>query len=285
MITDFETDFIYFSELLKTKKEFISTCYSIAEILNFFEVKYGFLSDTNDIWTRDYMPIQISDNHFIEYRYDPDYLQAKKYRCLKTYSDLVCDSINLSTVKSDIILDGGNVVKSSNCVILTDKIIEENKAFYKPIELINKLKEILKVEKVVLIPWDKEEPFGHADGMLRFINDETVLIQGYYDTYPEAFRNQLFGSLEKNGIHWEKLTFDVEKEDTRNWAYMNFLQTKDLILLPKLGFDEDNQAKEQFGKYYPSYKERNRIRQVDVTEIVKGEGALNCISWTIKKTV
>lgn len=283
MITDLETNNVFFSKLLNTDSRFSDTCQHITAIMGSFGVKYKFLDNTKDIWARDYMPIQVSNNKFIEYRYDPDYLQAKKYRNLKSYPDLICDTIGLRTQKTDLIIDGGNIIKSSNCVILTDKVIEENKEFYKPEKLIEKLREIFEVDKVALIPWDKKNDYlGHADGMMRFINNEKVLIQGYLDSYPDNFRQKLFSTLEKCGLNWERISFEVNKEDDRNWAYLNFLQTKDIILIPSLGIEEDDQALKQIKKYYPDYAGNDRIAQVDMTEIVKLGGALNCITWTVK---
>ena len=225
------------------------------------------------------MPIQISKSKFIEYRYDPNYLQGKWKGCrdLKTYPDIVCDSIELTTEKSDIILDGGNVVKSDNCLILTDKVVVENKLSYSKTELIDKLKKTFEVEKIILIPWDKKEKFGHSDGVLRFINNNTVLINEIYE-----YDTKLLYRLRQNGIDYEFLKFKVNRKDKRNWAYINFLQTKDLILLPKLKIDEDKQAMEQIEKYYPDYAKDNRIVQIDMSKVIKFGGALNCISWTIK---
>ena len=282
MIPDQDTNTVYFSGLLKTK--YPDTCMQITGILDSFHIPYRFLPFTKDIWARDFMPIQISEYKFLEYRYDPDYLQAKKYRDSKSYPDLICDNIGIKTNKTDLIIDGGNVIKSSNCVIMTDKVLEENKSIYKPADLIAKLKVVFEVEKIVLIPWDKENDyFGHADGMIRFINNEKVLVQGYFDTYDESFKKKLYGSLEHNGLRWEKLNYDVAIEDERNWAYMNYLQTKDLILLPAFGIDEDIQALNQIQEYFPEYAKKDRIRQVDMTDIEKeGGGALNCISWTVK---
>ena len=118
MITDFETNIIYFSELLKTEERFAKTFGEITSILKTVDIEPKLLPKTKDIWARDYMPIQITENKFVEYRYDPDYLQGNsdeiETRELKTYPDIVCDSINLKTVKTDIILDGGNVVKHKN---------------------------------------------------------------------------------------------------------------------------------------------------------------------------
>lgn len=284
MIADNQTNVVYLSSLLKSDSRYTKTCNEITTILESFKIPFKFLESTNDIWARDYMPIQLSKNRFIEYRYDPDYLQGLKpdQRDLKTYPDLVCESIIIETAKSNIILDGGNVIKSTNCVILTDKIFEENKKHYDRTQLIDKLKELFEVDKIVIIPWDKSEPYGHADGMIRFIDDLTVLINGYFREISKRFEKEFFGSLEQNGLEYCELTYNVPNPNEKlNWAYINFLHTKDLIIVPKFGIEEDQQAFDQIKNYFPEYSNQNRICQVDMNETAKYDGALNCISWTV----
>ena len=146
MITDSQTNFVYFSDLLQTMPAYAEFCERLTCILNKHKIDYSFLPETNDIWCRDYMPIQVNKNKFVEYRYDPDYLQAKKNRKLKTYPDLVCDKIGLQTIKTDLILDGGNVIKWRDKVILTDKVISENSAKYRKSELLSKLEGLFEVD-------------------------------------------------------------------------------------------------------------------------------------------
>lgn len=278
MITDRQTNTIYFSELLKTDERFSKVVGEIFSALNSFDVNPKFLPKTKDIWARDYMPIQVSESKFIEYRYDPDYLQGyyKGQRDLKTYPDIVCDTIDLKTEKSDIVLDGGNFVKSSDCIILTDKIVKENRLLYSKQELIKELEESFEIDKVVLIPWNTEEEYGHADGMLRFIDNETVLISHLYqkDTI-------LLSRLKRSGLKHEFLNFKVKQKHKFNWAYINFLQTEDLILLPAIGADEDVQALEQIKEFYPDYKDK--IIQAKINDVINYHGALNCITWTTKE--
>ncbi|MEZ5197501.1 MAG: agmatine deiminase family protein [Bacteroidales bacterium] len=277
MISDFETNTIYFSE--KLKKDFPKTCNQIIEALKSKGIEPKFLPNTNDIWARDFMPIQVSENKFIEYRYDPDYLQAKKYRKLKSYPDIICESIGLKTVKTDLIIDGGNVIKSKDCVILTDKIVVENKDFYTKEKLIDKLKNLFEIEKIVLIPWDKKEQYGHADGMIRFIDENSVLIPKYFDEYDKEFNNKLFGELDKNGLSWKKMELNIQNENS--WGYLNFLQTQNVILLPTFGIDEDDLVLKQMKNYFTDYSD-GKIIKINMSEIIKHDGALNCISWTIK---
>ena len=278
MISDRDTNTIYFSEKLKTDPRFIETSNQIVSILETFGAKFDFLPNTKAIWARDYMPIQVNDNKFIEYRYDPDYLQGhwKGCRDSKTYPDIVCEVLKLKTEKSDLNLDGGNFVKSSNCIILTDKIVNENQHSYKKNELIKKLHDTFQVEKVILIPWYKKEKYGHSDGVLRFIDNDSVLISHYYRT-----DSVMLHRLKSGGLKPEFIDCKVKKRDKRNWAYINFLQTKDLILLPKFEIDEDIQAFEQIEKFYPDFK--GKIAQINMTDIVKFGGALNCITWTTKE--
>jgi agmatine deiminase len=276
MIPDWQTNQIYLSKRFEANERFKENYNKINSVLNSNGTSPKLLPDTNDIWARDYMPIQINENTFIEYRFDPDYLQKtrKGYRDTKTYPDLVCTSIGLKTTKSDIIMDGGNLVKSANCIILTEKIVKENSLKYSKKELIKKLHETFQVEKVVLIPQDKQERYGHSDGMVRFIDNETVVTQYYFKGYSAMLK-----PLQQAGLKIEYINYDVKKKDNkRNWAYLNFLQTNDLILLPKFGIDEDDQALEQIKDFYPDY--RNSIAQVEMNDIVDYHGALNCISWT-----
>jgi agmatine/peptidylarginine deiminase len=278
MISDFQTNTVYFSDLINTLSIFKEPSKKIFSTLNSFGIKYKFLPKTNDIWARDYMPIQINSSEYIEYRYDPDYLQgnSKGYRNLKSYPDIICDSIGLKTIKSSLIIDGGNIVKSSNCIIFTDKLIKENSHSHSRTELIKELQTTFKVEKIVFIPWDKNEEYGHSDGMIRFIDDETVLLN-----YPYNKDSNIISSLKKSNLKLEYLDFSKKTNNKFNWAYINFLQIENLIIIPKFGLDEDYQAYEQICSYYTNYK--GRISQVDVTEFVKRGGALNCISWTIRE--
>jgi len=283
MISDFQTNTIYFSDLLQKDKKFAETFHEISIILESVNISHKFLPPyTKDIWARDYMPIHVSKDKFVEFRYDPDYLQdlGKYGRDIKTYPDLICNALSLKTVKSDLIIDGGNVVKSENNAILTDKIVQENKKMYSRKDLLKKLVVLFETERIVLIPWDKKERFGHSDGMLRFISEDKVLINGIYNRQ-NGFKKDLLKTLEMFKIDWDWMSFDVEKEDSRNWAYINFLQTKDIILVPKFEIEEDNQALEIFKKHFPVYDEKDRIKQVNMRSVVKFGGALNCISWTI----
>jgi len=282
MITDKETNTVYFSEKLQEQSPEIAK--QIADTLGLLGSKPVFLKGTKDIWARDYMPVQVDTRKFIQYTFYPDYLL--KLEDIKSDPDTICADLNLNALRSDIVLDGGNVVKSANCVIMTDKIILENKLKYNKEQLLVKLRELFEVDKIVFIPWDRGERYGHADGMVRFIDSETVLLQGYYrtrkDLFEDGFIEQLLGSLKENHLKYEFLDVDYTEKINSKFAYLNYLQTKDFILLPSLGIDKDDEKlKDEISKYFPGYG--NRIRKIKMNSIISRGGALNCISWTIKE--
>lgn len=284
MIADWQTNKVYFSSKLKTK--FPEIFVQIKKELETLGQKPHLLPKTNDIWLRDFMPIQISDNRFLEYRYDPDYLQGNseepETREIKSYPDIICNEINLPTIKSDLVLDGGNIVKSENSVILTKKIFWENKRLYSEKELVKKIRKSFEVDKVVLIPWDEYCKFGHSDGMVRFINNDTVLISGFYEQVDSKFRKDLLKPLKQAKLNCEWLRCS-KKETESNIAYINFLQTKDMILIPSLNrIKQDEEVFEKISNFFPDYSKNKKIRKIDMRKIVREYGALNCITWSIK---
>jgi agmatine/peptidylarginine deiminase len=283
MITDAQTNFVYFSELLRSSPEFKSFFAQLTNILDKHKISYGFLPETKDIWCRDYMPVQVSKSTFVEYRYDPDYLQSKKERSTKTYPDIVCDALSLNTIKTSIILDGGNVIKSDNKVILTDKVLVENKHQYTRDQLISILKTLFGVNDIIFIPWDKEnEEFGHADGMIRFIDENSVLINSYFREYSPKFKKAFFSARPDHNLDFMELDFNVSSPNEKlSWGYINYLQMKDLLLIPRFGIEEDQQALNKISQVFPEYAVKGQIEPIDASVIIKYGGVLNCISWNI----
>ncbi len=266
--TDIETNIVYFSEWIK---DFV--CYdAIIQKLTKHQIKYDLLPHTKDYWVRDCMPVQVSDTEFIQYIYNPNYLQKETYYITKP--DTCCNHLGIPTKKIDLVLDGGNIIKCSDCLIMTDKVFSEN-GHVSRMQLINMLENSFRCE-VVFIPWDRYEEYGHADGMVRFIEDKKVLLNNYIN-FDKSLRNRIIRSLQDK-FEIIELEYSVPLSSSNSWAYINYLQVGKFILLPALGIAEDKQAYMQFASLFPDYQ----IEQVNVAEIVKLGGALNCISWNIK---
>ena len=94
MITDDRTYVVFLSTWLK--KSYPKFFDKFTACLNENDIKWRFIGNTADIWCRDYMPIQIETDEFVQYRYYPDYLTKresdKKYI---TNPDKACKSIGV----------------------------------------------------------------------------------------------------------------------------------------------------------------------------------------------
>ena len=76
-----------------------------------------------------------------------------------------------------------------------------------------------------------------------------------------------------------ELRFDIKKPYKNNWAYINWLQTDKVLILPKFNAPEDEQAFEQISTLMPEYE--GKIVTVEATDLIRHEGCLNCASWTV----
>ncbi len=232
------------------------------------------ITSKKHVWARDYMPIQQSADRFIQYVYSPDYL--KDYPDYIPNVDDIMTSLDITPERTDIVLDGGNLINCSGRIIMTDKIFHENPS-YSPNALTKKIEQLFESE-LILIPWDRYEPFGHADGMVRYINGNDVLLNNYIDFDP-SLRTRLRAALQPH-FHIEELHYVTKKRSPLNWAYINFLHVSNHLFVPSLSLEEDHQALSQLQDFYSPC----HIHPIPhCRNLIKDGGALNCISWNIRK--
>lgn len=278
MITDFRCNTVYLSSLLRRRSP--DTCASLVSALERHGVSYHFLDHTNDVWCRDYMPVQVAEDVFCGFTYDPDYLhESEKLLASRTDGNRVCRELGIDVKIPPIplVIDGGNVIRCDDKIIMVEKVFRENRHLGKG--LAKALEEHFMAELVVL-PWDEFEFYGHADGLVRYIGDDRVLITNY-DRFDEPFTRKAVGLLRQHFREAVKLEYDVPRQHKHNWAYINWLQTDRVLLIPSFGYAEDEQAFEQIVSLMPTY--RGHAEMIDAKDLIRHEGCLNCASWTIRR--
>lgn len=279
MITDSQTNKVYFSKRITWYKMWPA----LKEALDKHGVPYVFLERTRDKWVRDYMPIQMAKDRFVSYVYDPDYLQ--KDRALITDWETI-PGLDLpgENVRTRLIIDGGNVVKCADGVIMTDKVFLENRRLQlSRKEVMEELERLF--GKVVILPWnigDEWDFCGHADGMVRYVGGNRVLVNNLVNHPESAWQlKEIHETLSAAGMDFEDLDYGRSR-DVNDWAYLNFLQVGDVIFMPTLDKPQtDRLAAEQISAIYGC-----EVVPIPSLSLVKangkyGGGALNCISWNI----
>jgi len=280
MIPGKETNMVYLSEKLQSDERCIKTSMALLEVLDQHSVKYQFLKATKDIWCRDYMPIQIEKNKFVQFRYEPSYLKDD----LELQSDTieVCKANRIEPKFSKINLDGGNVVNWSDRAIISDRVFTENPEYSSKTKLITELEKLLEVE-IIVIPQINSEMTGHADGLVRFVDRNTLLGNDREQEY-KYWKNGINKVLKENGLDYIDIPFLNHKEkkcsDHAIGCYVNYLEIGDLIVLP-IFETKDNKDKEVYDKFQQIFPDR-KVEIINYNEAGYFGGLLNCTTWTIK---
>lgn len=279
MVSNKETNTVYFSEKLRSDKRFAKTCNALTELLDKHSIKYDFLKATKDIWCRDYMPIQIGKGKFVQFRYEPSYLSNK----IELQSDPkeVCKINHIKPQFSKINLDGGNVVNWSDRVIISDRVFNENPEYSGKNKLISEIEKLIEAE-IIIIPQIKSDMTGHADGMVRFVDRNTVLGNDRNQEY-KYWKEGINKALKEKGIDYIDIPFLQHKEkkypDHAIGCYVNYLEVGNLIVLP-IFETEKNKDLEVYDKFKEIFPDR-KIETINYNKIGLYGGLLNCTTWTI----
>lgn len=270
---------VYMSELLKTR--YPKTCDELTRILEKHNVKYSFLKGTKDIWCRDYMPVQTESGKFIQFIYDPSYLKGnKEWEESRTDVKEVCKLNGIDTQYSDINIDGGNVLICDGRAIISDRIFPENPNWDRD-ELIKELGRLLECE-IVIIPTEKADVIGHADGMVRFVNRNTILGNNLAAEY-KYWREGMQKVIEQYGLKYIDVPFFVAKDSKYPLSaigiYVNYLEVNNLIVLPIFGRDEDQQVIDIIKSAFPD----RVVETINYNDVALEGGLLNCTTWVARR--
>lgn len=269
---------VYVSELLTSR--YPKICKDLFRILEKHKINYSFIKGTKDIWCRDYMPIQTESGKLIQFKYDPSYLKDKK-EDVDSRSDVkeVCRLNNLDVVFSDINLDGGNVLICDGRAIISERVFSENKDKDRN-ELIKDLCKLLECE-IIIIPEIHTDMTGHADGMVRFVNKNTILGNNLAAEL-KYWREKMQKVIDEYDLKYIDVPF-FEPKDPKHplsaiGVYVNYLEVNNLIVLPVFGRDEDKQVVSILKEQFPE----KVIETIDYNEIAQEGGLLNCTTWVVQ---
>jgi agmatine deiminase len=276
MITDIQTNFLFLADTIVEKHPMFYRQFET--VLKECGISFGVLPGTRDIWARDYMPIQVTADKFVQFVYNPDYLKDEYGQKIISDTDSICKKIGIAPVKSSIKVDGGNVVRSSNKVIMCDKVFLENPQISEK-QLIKELQEQLETDQLIFIPTDPSDKIGHADGMVRFLDDRTVLINNF-SKEKIHFQLNFRMALHNAGLDWVEIPYNpYDNKDMieANGIYINYLQMQDVIVLPVFGMKEDELAISVLESLFPN----DKLGIINCNDIAKQGGVLNCATWNI----
>lgn len=218
------------------------------------------------------MPVKTKSGKYVSFRYEPSYLADDPQLRTNFKTDIAPSFKVDNLVYTDINLDGGNVAfsPSKEKVIISDRVYSENPSWHKT-ELTAKLAKLLEAN-VIIIPSLKSDMTGHADGMVRFVNENTVVTNAPLSSF--GFETKVKKALQNHGIEVLDFPYFDSNGDSAIGCYLNFLEIEQAIFLPVFGVDTDNKAVQTAKHIF-----HKAIVPVNINEIAAYGGLLNCISW------
>ena len=252
-------------------------------------IDFEMITSTN-IWCRDYLPIQTKSGNYVKFRYKTQGYDI--YPQLKV-EDEIGDFPNVKY--SDLILDGGNCQLYGNRAIITNVVFDHNPQ-YDHLEIIAQLTDLLEAE-IIIIPPEPGDELGHADGIVRWLNQYYVLVNEYQgDDEYDAYSIQLSRILKNHNLravsfpNMYHLRPQITEEEFRThfphgdafndgYGYaINFLRVKRLVFVPVFGIPEDIKTMETARTYFPDCS----VIACDCREISREGGLMHCITKEYK---
>jgi agmatine deiminase len=274
---------VYLSGLLE---EQFPECFNrLTTILKKHSVEFRLLKGTKDIWCKDYMPIQTESGKLIQFRYEPSYLKGnKEWEDSRSDVKEVCRQNGFEPVFSNINLDGGNVLLCSGRAIVSDRIFTENPEYTDKEQLVKVLSELLEAE-VIIIPAQNGDMTGHADGMVRFVDHDTILGNNRSDEY-KYWTNGIEKVLKDYNLKYIDVPFFYSYKDSKHpdhaiGVYVNYLEVGNLIVLPvfEVEGNKDDEAIAAFKQIFPD----KIIETINFNDVALEGGVLNCTTWVYRK--
>ena len=277
-----ESQVVYLSARLVS--QYPETCKRLTDILNKHNIPFAFLEGTKDIWCRDYMPVQTPSGKLIQFRYEPSYLNDPKYSDSRSDVKHVDEVNGITPIFSDINLDGGNVVMYGNKAIITDRIFSENPEWPEE-KLKAELANLLECEIIIIPAYKPEYDFtGHADGMMRFVDSNTVLVNNLDQDFV-YMKKAIIKALDKANLNYINFPWFEHKikgnTDHAIGIYLNYLEVGNLIIMPIFGVEgnRDAEAIAKLKKVSPN----KTIETIDYNDVALTGGILNCTTWVLRK--
>jgi len=273
---------VYFSSILKDKAYDQLLSILQKELIK-WSIGYKFLNNTKDIWCRDFMPVQVGKDQFVQFYLTKDYYQ-KKNEYLRTDPAPICEELGITPIIPEykgkrLFLDGGNIIMAHDKAIITERVFDDNKIPND--KLLEILTNALQVESVIIIPNEPDDYTGHSDGMVRWLDEKTVLANDYAKAGSDKrFMEQFYRALAGAGLDILLVPYCPVESKAYNQpaigCYINFLQVGNKVFLPT--FDNkknDEKAIERFGEIFGS----GNVLTIPSLAIAKLGGVLNCLSW------
>lgn len=239
-------------------------------------------SELSSIWTRDTAGFNMG-SQIIKPVYKPKYYRKffDEAALIDSYSKIIHSILGIDMETIPLIWDGGNLVTNGEIGFITEQLLIDNKKTHSEKEIKELIKSSLGIEPII-VPVYSDDPFGHTDGYMNFLDKDTLAIA----SYPKNWRHKELAYLKdlKTKVRrYVKNIVELNEKPAEEMhgsiysakgSYVNFLKLGKMILVPSY---QDQETKKE---NYHLLKPYGKVVQINCNELAKFGGLLHCISFT-----
>lgn len=237
-----------------------------------------FEENIEDIWMRDFTTIIPSNP--VQFQYRPSYFNNLNNAIFiqnefNEFSKRYDIQYRTTTLK----FDGGNIVDNNkNYAITTERFLEDNGLTLEQGQ--QQLKTTLGMNYVAIIPYD-DDVMGHADGMVMWTTENTVLL----NIYDESFRTKVLNALTTQLPAGVEIVEVPAEFDDSVWdvfasacgVNLNSTVTHNHIYTPIFENETDQQAVALI-----KATTDKTVHTIPATNVCFMGGSVRCLSWQIQ---
>jgi agmatine deiminase len=248
-----------------------------------------FLCPTNRVWTRDYGPLFVKNEHGETVLTGWNFNGWAKYDNWNHDAEVpgyIAKRLRLPIERPEMVLEGGSIDGNGAGMLLTTE-----ECLLSPVQARNpelsrdeveaRLRDFLGVREVV---WLKrgiagDDTHGHVDDCARFVGPKTVVAASESNRNDENFEplRENVAILQSAGLRVVKLPMP---EPLYFWgqrlpaSYANFYIANRLVLVPTFNDANDRVALNTLARLFPD----REVVGINCTELIWGLGALHCMT-------
>jgi len=238
------------------------------------------VDDVRDIWMRDFTTVNPMQP--VQFTYTWASMTQKLSKEVQKSFSQFADRYQIHRAKTDLMLDGGNLVDDyAGRVITTTRFIEDNGLNYN--EAKQELKATLGATEVAILEPD-EEMLAHSDGMVSWVDKNTLLVNDYSKT--PSFRTAVMKELKTSFPTAKIVEVPVEYKTNPKGQWegfesacgvnLNATVTYHNIYVPTFNMPHDQKAltiiKQNTSK---------KVIPINAENVCPMGGSVRCLTWQV----
>lgn len=238
------------------------------------------VDDVRDIWMRDFTTVNPMQP--VQFTYTWASMTKKQSKDVQKSFNQFADRYQIQRAKTDLMIDGGNLVDDyAGRVITTTRFMEDNELSHN--EAKQELKTTLGATEVAILEPD-EEVLAHSDGMVSWVDKNTLLVNDYSKT--PSFRTTVMKELKASFPTAKIVEVPVEYKTNPKGQWegfesacgvnLNATVTQHNIYVPTFNMPHDQKAltiiKQNTSK---------KVIPVNAESVCPMGGSVRCLTWQV----